>query len=130
MTNHATPPRHTQRGTRAQAQGVQAEAVACAALQRDGWTILARRRRTASGEIDVVAEKSGLLAIIEVKHRPSLADAAAALQPRQRARLIAAAEIVLGENPDWGQNGVRFDVILVDNAGQIRRITDAFRQEN
>jgi len=117
------------RGRHAQARGVDTEAAAAAALTRDGWTVHARRLRTASGEIDLVAEKDGLLAIVEVKSRPALADAAAALTARQRARLIAAAEILLAEHPDWGANGVRFDVMVVNAAGVVRRIADAFRGE-
>ena len=92
--------------------------------------MLARRLRTEAGEIDLLAERAGLLAIIEVKRRPTLADAAAALGARQQARLLAAAEIVLAEHPGWGQAGVRFDVLLVDGAGQVRRIADAFRVED
>jgi len=117
------------RGRQAQARGVDTETAASAALTRDGWTVHARRMRTASGEIDLVAEKDGLLAIVEVKSRPSLADAAGALTSRQRARLIAATEILLAEHPDWGANGVRFDVMVVDAAGVVRRIADAFRGE-
>jgi putative endonuclease len=117
------------RGRQAQARGVSAEAAAIAALTGDGWTVHAQRVRTASGEIDIVAERNGLLAIVEVKSRPTLADAAEALTARQRARLLAAAEIVLAEHPDWGANGVRFDVIVVDTAGAVRRIADAFRGE-
>jgi len=117
------------RGRQTQARGVDTETAASAALTRDGWTVHARRMRTASGEIDLVAEKDGLLAIVEVKSRPSLADAAGALTSRQRARLIAATEILLAEHPDWGANGVRFDVIVVDAAGAVRRIADAFRAE-
>lgn len=116
-----------QRGRRAQARGVSAEAAAGAALLGDGWLVLARRLRTEAGEIDLVAERHGVLAIVEVKSRPSLADAAAAVTPRQRARLLAATEIVLAEHPDWGSAGVRFDVLLVDAAGHVRRIADAFR---
>ena len=89
----------------------------------------ARRLRTACGEVDIVAERDGLLAVIEVKARPSLADAAAALTRRQQARLVAAAEIILADHPDWGANGVRFDVLVVDVAGRMRRIADAFRAE-
>jgi putative endonuclease len=113
----------------AYALGVDAEDAACAALARDGWTVLARRLRSAAGEIDAVAEKDGLLAIIEVKARPTLADAAVSLSARQRARLLAAAEILLAGHPDWGKAGVRFDVLLVDAAGAVRRIADAFRLE-
>lgn len=118
-----------QRGQKAQRLGIAAEVAACHALAADGWAVLARRLRTASGEIDIVAERAGLLALIEVKARPTLAAAAAALGPRQRARLLAAAETVLAEHPGWGREGVRFDVLLVDAAGQVRRIADAFRAE-
>ena len=117
------------RGRRAQVSGIDAEALACAALARDGWTVLGQRLRTAAGEIDVVAERAGLVAFVEVKQRATLSVAAYALAPRQRRRLIAAAEILLGENPGWGLEGVRFDVLLVDGAGSVRRITDAFRAE-
>jgi putative endonuclease len=75
----------------------------------------------------MVAEKDGLLAIVEVKARPSLADAAASLSDRQQARLIAATEIALANNPDWGPQGVRFDMLLVNADGLVRRIADAFR---
>ncbi|WP_428485912.1 YraN family protein [Rhodopila sp.] len=115
------------RGPTAYATGLAAEDTACAALRTDGWTILGRRLRTAAGEVDAVAEKAGLLALIEVKHRKSLAEAAAALTARQRSRLLGACDIILAKHPDWGTNGVRFDVLLVDPAGQVRRITDAFR---
>lgn len=115
------------RGKRAQASGLRAEAAACAALCADDWTILGQRLRTAAGEIDIVAERAGLLAIVEVKHRPSLTGAAEALSLRQQRRLMLAAEILLGENPGWGREGVRFDVMLVDAEGTVRRIADAFR---
>ncbi|HEY1935477.1 MAG TPA: YraN family protein [Acetobacteraceae bacterium] len=113
----------------AHGRGMRAEAAACAALARDGWTVLARRLRTEAGEVDVLAERNGLLALVEVKARPRLADAAAALSCRQQARLLRAAEIILADHPQWGQAGVRFDLLLVDAAGRIRRIADAFRQE-
>lgn len=116
-------------GSLAQALGVRAEHAACAALAREGWTVLARRLRTEAGELDVLAEKDGILAVVEVKARPTLADAAAALSRRQQARLLAAAEIVLAAHPDWGAKGVRFDLLVVDAAGAVRRISDAFRLE-
>jgi len=118
------------RGSRAHALGIDAEAAACAALERDGWTLRARRLRTKAGEVDVIAEKDGLLALVEVKARPTLSEAAGALSARQRKRLIAAAEIVLAEHPDWGAAGMRFDVLLVDSGGSVRRIADAFRLED
>ncbi len=111
-------------------RGIDAETAACRALERDGWSVLAQRLRTEAGEIDVVAAKRDLLAIIEVKARPTLTEAAMALGPRQRARLLAAAEIVLAEHPEWARAGMRFDLMVVDAAGTVRRIADAFRWEN
>jgi putative endonuclease len=114
----------------AHARGIEAEAVARAALSLHGWTILGCRVRTEAGEIDVVAATPDMLAIIEVKARPTLADAAMALGARQRARLLAAAEIALAEHPEWARPGMRFDLMVVDAAGTVRRIADAFRWEN
>ncbi|HTR16406.1 MAG TPA: YraN family protein [Acetobacteraceae bacterium] len=115
------------RGAAAEAAGRAAETLACAALERDGWTILGRRLRTPAGEIDVAAEKTGLLALVEVKARPSLAVAAAALGAAQQRRLADAAEILLTRHSNWGRAGVRFDLMVVDGQGRVRRVADAFR---
>jgi putative endonuclease len=107
--------------------GLRAETAVRAAVEADGWRVLGQRLRTSAGEIDMAAERDGLLALIEVKNRPSLFEAAYALTERQRRRLEAACEILLAEHPDWGVEGVRFDLFVVDRAGRIRRIADAFR---
>ncbi len=131
MTNsppHPKSPRRVARGAMAQRGGLRAEAACCAALVADGWTILGQRLRTAAGEIDIAAEKDGLLAFVEVKSSTRLAVAAASLSPRQINRLMAAAEILIGENAGWGRQGIRFDLMLVDAGGVVRRVADAFRQ--
>ena len=123
----ATP---ASRGRRAlaEARGRSAESAAASALEADGWVVLARRARSPAGELDLVAEKNGLLAFVEVKARHTLADAARALSPRQRVRLLGAAEAWLAANTSHGAAGMRFDVLLVDPAGRVRRIADAFRE--
>ncbi|MCS6892386.1 MAG: YraN family protein, partial [Rhodovarius sp.] len=63
------------------------------------------------------------------KRRSSLIAAAQALGPRQRRRILAAAADWLARNPARGRAGIRFDVMIVDAAGRLRRITDAFREE-
>lgn len=117
------------RGRAADRKGRMAEAAASDALRRDGWTILADRLRTPLGEIDLVAERDGLAVMVEVKARPTLGQAAHAVGRRQQLRLIAAAEVALAGHPHWGREGVRFDVILVDREGRVRRVADAFRAE-
>jgi putative endonuclease len=111
----------------AEVRGRWAETRAEAALAAEGWQVLARRVRTPAGELDLVAERDGLLAFVEVKTRPSLAEAAFVLGPRQRARLLAAAECWIAEHPGHGAAGVRFDLFLVAEDGAMRRVRDAFR---
>ena len=127
MTGIGDTVRRGRRGRRAEAAGRDAEGIAADALAREGWVVLARRARTPEGEIDLVAEREGLLAVVEVKARPSLTEAALALGARQRARLVAAAECWLAANPGHGAAGVRFDVVIVAADGTARRIADAFR---
>ena len=113
----------------AQARGIDAEGRVCRVLEREGWTVLLRRARTPCGEIDIVAELRGrdLIAFIEVKARPSLGDAACALSGQQRRRLLGAAAILLDRHPQWARRSLRFDLILLDGTGRMRRIADAFR---
>ena len=125
---HRTVARRTQ-GEASQLRGAAVESRVCQALQRRAWTILLRRAQTACGEIDIVAghAASATIAFIEVKSRPVLSDAAGALSPRQRRRLIGAAEILQGLHPEWSGHTLRFDLIAVDAQGRMRRIADAFR---
>jgi putative endonuclease len=111
----------------AEARGRSAEDRVAERLEGEGWQILGRRVRTVAGEIDLIAEREGLLAFIEVKARPQLAEAAHALGPRQRRRLLAAAEVWLVDHGSHGAAGIRFDVVLLDSEGRMRRIADAFR---
>ncbi|MBB3898972.1 YraN family protein [Roseococcus suduntuyensis] len=115
------------RGARADRSGRDAEAIARDLLRAEGWTILAERARTPAGELDLIAEREGLLVFVEVKARLSFREAAFALTPRQQSRLQAAAAIWLAAHPGHGAAGMRFDVILVAADGAARRITDALR---
>jgi putative endonuclease len=106
--------------------GISAESRAAAWLIAKGYRILARRFRTRVGEIDIVAQRRNLLAFIEVKARASLDDAAYAVTPQQRRRIIAAAEIWLMKNPQHGRLDCRFDAILIAPKSLPRHLTAAF----
>jgi putative endonuclease len=97
-----------------------------AAWQGRGYDLLAQRRRTKSGEIDVVVADPDTLVFIEVKARKTLSEAAYAVLPRQQARLLGAAEALLAANQDWCRPAIRFDVALVCG-GVIEHIEDAIR---
>ncbi len=115
------------RGASAWQDGLRAEQAAADALLARGWTLLGRRMRTEAGEIDIVAARSGLLAFVEVKARATLREAAAALTVRQQERLRMAAELLLARHAHWPREAIRFDLLLVDRAGTVRRIADAIR---
>lgn len=111
----------------AEGYGRAAEDACARALEGDGFVILARRHRTAAGEIDLVARRGDLTVIVEVKARARAAEAAGSVSARQRARLLAAAEALMAEQPGWFGAGLRFDVMVVGRDGTLRRIADAFR---
>jgi putative endonuclease len=108
------------------ATGISAESKACVYLIAKGYRILARRFRTPQGEIDVVARHRNGLVFVEVKAREVLDDAAHAVTPRQRARIIAAAEAWLMTHPDHANLDCRFDVILIAPKHLPRHLKAAF----
>lgn len=123
MTGEAPPDRRSA----AEARGRRAEDHVAARLAAEGWTVLERRFRCSAGEIDLIAERDGLLAFIEVKHRARLDAAAQSFSAPQQARVMGAAEAWIAANPGHGGAGMRFDLLLVDGAGRMRRIADALR---
>jgi len=106
------------RGRQARRSGRWAEALAVWRLRCAGYRILARNWRSPVGEIDVVARKGAILAIVEVKSRLDLSNALAALGPRQQARLTRAALAFQSQRHDCAGLMLRFDVIAV-GAGRV-----------
>ena len=101
------------RRQRAQRRGRYAEWLCLWHLRLRGWRILARDWRCQSGEIDILARRGSVLAVIEVKSRREMDAAASALTPRQRRRIARAAEAFLLSRPDLTRLDPRFDVMLV-----------------
>ena len=63
---------------------------------------------------------------VEVKARASFDEAAESVTVRQRARIAAAAEIWLANNPKIKFQDLRFDAILIVPGKLPRHITGAF----
>jgi putative endonuclease len=59
------------KSTRRQSLGHLGESLAAAFLEKKGYTILERNRRTPYGEIDLIARRDNVIAFIEVKTRAS-----------------------------------------------------------
>lgn len=113
----------------ARRRGRLGEALAAWCLRLKGYRILARNLRLPAGEIDILATRGRVLAIIEVKTRADVADAAAALGAVQRARIARAAAQFIGARPRLARHRVRFDVMLVAR-GWPRHLRDAWRVED
>lgn len=81
----------------AELRGRRAEQIAALLLVLKGWRILARRRQLPMIEVDIVARRGGVVAVVEVKQRPTLEAALAAVTPAAAARLRAAARQIAAE---------------------------------
>jgi putative endonuclease len=96
---------------RAERFGRLAEEACAWHLRLRGYRLLARRLRTPAGEIDILARRGRVVAVVEVKARGDLILAAEALGPHQRRRLARAAAFVAAR-PDCAGCDLRFDVML------------------
>lgn len=98
---------------RAYRRGHRSEWFAGLALMLKGYRIVARRYRTKLGEIDLIARRGDLIAIVEVKARPSLADAMEAIGREASWRIEGAADLWLARQPDHARLSMRFDMVAV-----------------
>jgi putative endonuclease len=117
------------RRQRAQRRGRVAEWLCLWHLRLHGWRIVACGWRCPSGEIDILARRGKVLAVIEVKSRGEIAAAAAALAPRQRRRIARAAEAFLLSRPDLAGLDMRFDLMLVAPLRPPRHWRGAWRAD-
>ena len=111
---------------RAEQQGRTGEARAALWLQLRGWRILARRRRTPLGEIDLVARRGNTVAFIEVKWRATAAELDLAIDIARLARVAAAVEAVAHEYAAGGED-IRIDVLLLAPGAFPRHIVNAWQ---
>jgi len=109
-------------------QGRDAELAVAEYWRARGFSVLARRQRTALGEIDVVVADERTLVFVEVKARGHFNRAVETLPPWKQARLLDAAEYLLAVHPAWRRDATRFDVALVCH-GVIEVIEDAIRYQ-
>jgi putative endonuclease len=101
------------------------EQAAAAHLLKQGYTLLARKWRSAGGELDLVMRDGAELVFVEVRTRRGAAGMAEeSVGPAKQARLIALAyayieAAALPEGDAW-----RIDVVAldVDRAGRIARL--------
>lgn len=94
-------------------RGHRGEWLAALALMLKGYRIVARRYRTRVGEIDLIARRGALVAIVEVKARPSLEQAMEAVGHYAQRRIDAAADLWLARQPDRARLSIRYDLVAI-----------------
>lgn len=93
--------------------GLRAEFIAALLLRFKGYKILARRYKTKSGEIDIIARRGAMIIFIEVKSRRTLNEALSCFTPTNRARILNAARHFIAQYPHLADSPLRFDFIAV-----------------
>ncbi|MFM9889263.1 MAG: YraN family protein [Rickettsiales bacterium] len=106
--------------------GIRAEYAAAAWLMLKGYWPVAMRYKTPVGEIDLIARRGKTLAVIEVKARARMADAAEAVHSKNQARVVRAAQYFLRAHPRYDSLQVRFDVCLIAWYNWPRHLPAAF----
>ena len=105
-----------------QAFGALGERVAERWLRRQGWRILDRRFRSGHRDLDLVAERDGVVAFVEVKARRGLGggDPVEAVGWRKQRELVRSAQVWISRRgrPSYAY---RFDVVGVLWAGSDTR---------
>lgn len=108
------------------------EEAAAAHLERSGWRVVARNVRSGrEGELDIVAERGGVLAFVEVKTRRTrmFGSPAEAVTFRKQRRIRTLAQRYLAEHQPRVR-AVRFDVVEVEPDARgnyaITHLEDAF----
>ena len=104
--------RRTKGGT-AFRSGHAAEWVAAVLLMAKGYQILGFRLKDRAGEIDLLARRGRVLAVVEVKRRATLDAAVLSLKPAQFERLRAAGEAVRRNRPALQPLELRIDMVAL-----------------
>lgn len=94
-----------------------------------GYRILGFRLKTPYAEIDILARKGDVVAVIEVKRRTTIAGALEAVTWTQRQRLIRAAGTLTARAPDLAKCSIRLDLLALAPGHFPSHIHDAWRDE-
>ena len=100
------------------------ERVAKAHLEAKGYRILETNFRAREGEVDIVAERDGVVAFVEVKTRrgDAMGSALEAIDERKAQRLLLAAQAFGQQHPELPP-GRRIDLIAIDLDGGGRVVS-------
>lgn len=98
---------------RAEQRGHRGEWIAAWFLRFKGYRILEQRFKTKHGEVDIIARKGDLIAMVEVKARPTVIEAMDAISCTAQRRIESAGDIWLSRQKDFAKLSVRYDLIAI-----------------
>ncbi|MCF6322519.1 MAG: YraN family protein [Rhizobiaceae bacterium] len=98
---------------KAQIRGRRSEWLAALSLRIKGYRVIERGFKTGLGEIDIIARKQNLIAIVEVKARKNISLALNAVGRESQNRIANAADIWLSRQKDFHKLSIRFDIIAI-----------------
>ncbi|MBI1808769.1 MAG: YraN family protein [Gemmatimonadetes bacterium] len=106
------------------------ERIAARWLEHSGWRVLARRFRSGRRDIDLIVEREGVIAFVEVKARSGdeFGDPVEAVHRRKQRELLKSAQTWIDRHGKAGET-YRFDVFGVLLRGRqvlVRHIPSAF----
>ena len=104
-----------------------AERRAAQFLESLGYTLLHRNYRCRLGEIDIIAEESGVLCFVEVRSRASAryGEPLETISATKRRRIALTANHFLATR-SVHERACRFDVVTITGEGEPRLLRDAF----
>lgn len=107
-------------------KGLSGEMQAERTLCGKGMTVLARRFRAETGEIDLILQDGETIVFCEVKARPKgkAGDGLMAVTPDKQRRMTRAALAFLAQR-EWMERPVRFDVVEITSGG-VWHVPNAF----
>lgn len=117
------------RGAAARLSGRRGEVIAAIWLMAKGYRILGFRLKTPQAEIDLLAQRGKILAVVEVKRRTSLLAALETVSYDQRDRLRRAGADLAARRPALRDASVRLDLMALAPGKLPRHIPDAWKGE-
>ena len=117
---------HTAKRKSAQRRGIWGEWIAAAYLFFKGYRIIQLRYKTKLGEIDLIARKRDLVAMVEVKVRPTIEQAVDAVTYASQRRISDASDIWHAKQRDAARLSIRYDIIAIRPWKMPVHFKDAF----